>query len=156
MGKSKVEDEALTEQQNAAPAEPITVPAGTLEERVAWVAEGETSEERGVRAQAVWDHELDSDPDGNHDELSGQLTAAVHGANAPVEGDGAAPVEPPKEGDEPPAGDPADDDQDPEAGAPAEDEADEEVADSPSATADLGLHSALKGPTSADLNPAFR
>lgn len=59
---------------------PLEVPDGDLEARVAWVAEGETPEERTERASAVFAQEKATDAsEDDLDALSGLLTEAVHG-----------------------------------------------------------------------------
>lgn len=80
--------DAYQENQSlAAQGEPITpdpelglvVPAGDLTERVQWVSEGETEEDRAARADAVFAHEEDTDPDADLMALSEALRLAVHG-----------------------------------------------------------------------------
>lgn len=62
------------------------VPAGTLEERVTWVTEGEDESERTKRANAVHLHETEvGDLDeAELEQLNSDLTVAVHG-QAPAE-----------------------------------------------------------------------
>lgn len=81
------ENEAL-----AADGEPITgtevkddgvlVPAGTLEERIAWAREADEQEERAARADAIWQHEKATEGEGwtgnAQAALSADLRAAVY------------------------------------------------------------------------------
>lgn len=91
--RERAEAEAA-EQQAAleAAAVGVEVPAGELDERVVWVSEGETEDERKERASAVYQHEKAADPDfeGEHDaELSADLHKAVYGDPAPAIPEGA-------------------------------------------------------------------
>lgn len=74
----------------------LTVPAGSLDERLAWVSEGADAEERRARADAIWAHEVDaSDGSTDLDELSRLLTYHVYREQnqAAVVVDGAEPVD---------------------------------------------------------------
>lgn len=62
--------------EKAAPA-PVTVPAGSLAERVEWVAAGETTEERHTRADEVYAHEQAAG-DTDLGELGRVLTGVVY------------------------------------------------------------------------------
>lgn len=64
----------------------LLVPAGDLDSRIAWVAEAETSDIAGERADAIWQHEQttgDLSAEEMND-LAARLATAVHGARAEV------------------------------------------------------------------------
>jgi hypothetical protein len=90
-------------QRLAAEQEPdaITVPAGTMEERLAWVSSTEDPDERGARADAIYQHEVDTgSSDAQLAEVSAGLRQAVY-----QDQDGQDPLagqeEPADEDDEP-------------------------------------------------------
>lgn len=117
-GEQDVQDELLADDES------VEVPAGTLEERVDWVADGEDESERTKRANAVWAHEVDTDPDGDRSDLKDQLHVAVYGA--------------------PLVEDAPDDDQDDAPDDAPDDEAKSEVVEEPELPIGKALEQALK------------
>lgn len=76
-----VDGDVVDVQEPGVPGPGLVVPEGTLDERVTWVSEGETSDERAARASAVFAHEKDANglDEQELEALGGALTAAVHG-----------------------------------------------------------------------------
>jgi hypothetical protein len=79
--------DALTRPIDTDPTEPeapgIEVPAGTLEERIQWVASSDDEDERRERADAIWENEQDTNPGAPEEDvakLSAALRDAVYGA----------------------------------------------------------------------------
>lgn len=81
-----------------APLGDVVAPEGDLDARLAWVSEAEDVAEATARADAIWQHENDTNPDVDRETLSAQLRAAVHGSatievpgvEADTDGQGAA------------------------------------------------------------------
>jgi hypothetical protein len=90
--EEKVGEDTPIDPDDNAPAD-LEVPAGTLEERVAWVAEGEDESERTKRANAVHLHEVETGglTDDEVEELNANLTAAVHGSTPEDDGSDSDP-----------------------------------------------------------------
>lgn len=76
-----------TEGHDSGPDTEEIVPAGTLEERLTWVSEGDTSEEKTRRADVIWQHETEADPEADKAALSEQLRNAVYGNGETVDSD---------------------------------------------------------------------
>lgn len=79
----KAQNAAETEHTEAStdgtPVPGLEVPEGDLDTRLAWVAEGESKEERTARANAVYAHAQEAGDTDDLEALGGQLTAAVYG-----------------------------------------------------------------------------
>lgn len=80
----------------------VTVTAGSLDERVAWVAAGESQDERSVRADAVYAHE-DAAGDTDLEALGPALVGAVYQQTEPGSGDATAGTGIPPEGGDGPS-----------------------------------------------------
>jgi hypothetical protein len=72
-------NQALAAEDASPDTEPVTVPAGTTEERLAWVSEADDQDDRVARADAIYQHGVDSgSSDAELAEVAAGLRAAVY------------------------------------------------------------------------------